>query len=67
MTVLPKAIHRFNAITINLPMAFSQNYNKKINLYETQKILNSQNNLEKKKMEQEEWDFLILDYTTKLP
>ena len=49
MTVLPKAIHRFSAITINLPMAFSQNYNKTINLYETQKILNSQNNLEKEK------------------
>ena len=49
MTVLPKATHRFNATTINLLMAFSQNYNKNFNLDETQKTLNSQNNLEKEK------------------
>ena len=52
MTILPSGISRFNVILIKKPMAFLAELGKKnftIHM-ETQKIPNSQNNLEK-----EEW------------
>ena len=64
MTVLPKAIYRFNEITNGI---FYRIRTKNLKIcMETQKTPNSQSSLEGKKKELEESDSLTSDYTTKL-
>ena len=65
ITILHKAIYRFNAILMNGIFYGTKTKNLKI-CKETQKTPNSQSSLEGEEMELEESDSLTSDYTTKV-